>query len=144
MQYLVIRPAVLAVALTASVSAFAAPAGADGLAIDGADARTAAARLLFRAENAVDAGTRAQPVAAPELAQRRGGTDSHADNLAQTRNDMRLDGAVGANTAVNVVSGANRIDSGSFANMAGIPVVIQNSGANVLIQSATIINLQFK
>jgi hypothetical protein len=57
---------------------------------------------------------------------------------------MRLDGSVAANTAVNVVTGANSIDAGSFANMAGIPVVIQNSGANVLIQSATIINLQFK
>jgi hypothetical protein len=28
--------------------------------------------------------------------------------------------------------------------MSGIPVVIQNSGANVLIQNATIVNLQFK
>jgi hypothetical protein len=70
------------------------------------------------------------------LARQRGGTDTH--------NDARIDGAVTANTAVNVVTGANSIDAGSFANMAGIPVVIQNSGANVLIQNATIINLQFK
>jgi hypothetical protein len=51
---------------------------------------------------------------------------------------------VANNSATNVVTGSNVIDAGSFANMSGIPVVIQNSGANVLIQNATIINLQFK
>jgi hypothetical protein len=67
----------------------------------------------------------------------RGGADT-------TRNDMKLDGVVTGNSATNVSTGANVIDSGAFSNMSGIPVVIQNSGANVLIQSATIINLQFK
>lgn len=71
-----------------------------------------------------------------KLEQSRGGTD--------TRNDMKLDGVVTGNSATNVSTGANTIDTGAFANMSGIPVVIQNSGANVLIQSATIINLQFK
>ena len=100
-------------------------------------ANQAAARALFRPENAIGAHApaRTDEPGAP-LARQRGGTD--------TRNDMHLAGSVAANTAVNVVTGANSIDAGSFANMAGIPVVIQNSGANVLIQSATIINLQFK
>jgi hypothetical protein len=117
-------------AATATATAWAAP-GTD------AAARAAAARALFRPENAVGArpGAYADEPAGT-LAQQRGGTD--------TSNDMRLDGSVAANTAVNVATGANSIDAGSFANMAGIPVVIQNSGANVLIQSATIINLQFK
>jgi hypothetical protein len=99
----------------------------------GPDAGTrAAARALFRPEN----GIGAQAPAPADLAQQRGGTDTH--------NDARIDGAVAANTAVQVVTGNNSIDAGSFANMAGIPVVIQNSGANVLIQNATIINLHFK
>ncbi|MFC5462277.1 hypothetical protein [Massilia niabensis] len=59
-------------------------------------------------------------------------------------NDTRLGGEVANNSAVNVNTGANTIDAGSFANMSGIPVVIQNSGANVLIQNATVINLQFQ
>ena len=100
---------------------------------DTAPAARAAARALFRPGNAIAAQANRQDGL---LARQRGGTD--------TRNDARIDGAVAANTAVNVVSGANSIDAGSFANMAGIPVVIQNSGANVLIQNATIINLQFK
>jgi hypothetical protein len=106
------------------------------------DADRAAARALFRPENAIGAqapsstdASGAEASVGP-LARQRGGTD--------TRNDMRLDGSVAANTAVNVVTGTNSIDAGSFANMAGIPVVIQNSGANVLIQNATIINLQLK
>jgi hypothetical protein len=109
---------------------FASPAWAG----PDADAATrAAARALFGPGNAIPAQAGRQD---DLLARQRGGTD--------TRNDARIDGAVAANTAVNVATGANSIDAGSFANMAGIPVVIQNSGANVLIQNATIINLQFK
>lgn len=59
-------------------------------------------------------------------------------------NDTRLNGDVANNNAVNVNTGSNTIDAGSFANMSGIPVVIQNSGANVLIQNATVVNLQFQ
>jgi hypothetical protein len=43
---------------------------------------------------------------------------------------------------VNVVSGTNTIGMGAFANMSGLPLVVQNSGANVLIQNAVILNLQ--
>lgn len=71
------------------------------------------------------------------LADQRGGTDT-------VNNNMALDGSVRDNVANNVVTGSNSIDAGSFANMSGIPTVIQNTGANVLIQNATIINLQFK
>lgn len=59
-------------------------------------------------------------------------------------NDTKLNGDVANNSAVNVQTGSNTIDAGSFANMSGIPVVIQNSGANVLIQNATVVNLQFQ
>jgi hypothetical protein len=69
----------------------------------------------------------------------RGGTDTYTTN-----NNANLNGVVTGNSAWNVVTGSNSIDTGAFANMSGIPVVIQNSGANVLIQNATIVNLQFK
>ncbi|MCY1220720.1 hypothetical protein D3C81_928050 [compost metagenome] len=61
-----------------------------------------------------------------------------------TVNDMRLHGTVAENAAVNVLSGANSITEGAFSNAAGIPTAIQNSGSNVLIQNATIVNVQFK
>jgi hypothetical protein len=71
-----------------------------------------------------------------QLDQSRGG--------AETKTDVKLDGVVTGNSAINVSTGGNVIDSGAFSNMSGIPVVIQNSGANVLIQSSTVINVQFK
>ena len=74
-------------------------------------------------------------LASDSLAEYRGGSD-------MASSEMRLAGTTAENSATNVVTGANSISAGSFANMSGIPVVIQNSGANVLIQNATIVNLQ--
>lgn len=75
------------------------------------------------------------PVASASLAGMRGGTEV-------VNNDMRLAGTTAGNTAFNVATGSNAISAGAFANMSGFPVVIQNSGANVLIQNAVILNLQ--
>jgi len=83
---------------------------------------------------AADNALFAQPVDADTLATFRGG--------AQVRNSMTLDGVTADNSARNVNTGSNSIDSGSFANMSGLPIVIQNSGANVLIQNAVILNVQ--
>ncbi|MRW83997.1 hypothetical protein GJ698_07785 [Pseudoduganella sp. FT26W] len=82
-------------------------------------------------------GFDAAPAPAARLARLRGGAD-------MVSNDMQLNGAVSGNAAVNVVTGANAISSGSFSNASGLPVAIQNSGANVLIQNATIINIQMQ
>jgi hypothetical protein len=54
-----------------------------------------------------------------------------------------LTGTVASNTANRVVTGSNSISQGSFANSSGLPTVIQNSGANVLIQNATVLNVRF-
>ena len=67
----------------------------------------------------------------------RGGSDT-------VFNDMKLNGIVSDNSATNVVTGSNMIGEGSFSNASGLSTVIQNSGANVLIQNATIINVQMK
>jgi len=137
-QKVVVRACSLAALATLASAAWAGPN-------DTVDARTAAARSLFSAPHSISAAERNSRQAAPDanpdadaayLEQQRGGTDTY--------NDMKLDGNVANNSATNVVTGNNVIDAGSFANMSGIPVVIQNSGANVLIQNATIINLQFK
>lgn len=61
----------------------------------------------------------------------------------QVSNRNGLDGEVGNNTADRVVTGGNSIDGGAFAHASGINTVIQNSGANVLIQNAMVVNVQF-
>jgi hypothetical protein len=72
------------------------------------------------------------------LERQRGGTDPG------TLTDMKLNGVVGNNSASNLTTGNNSIADGAFANMSGVPLVVQNTGNNVLIQSATIINVQVK
>jgi hypothetical protein len=76
------------------------------------------------------------PVAPASLDNARGGSATMNANAALT-------GTVSGNSATQVVTGANSIQASSFAGATGIPIVIQNTGANVLIQNATVINLQF-
>ncbi|WP_260436195.1 hypothetical protein [Burkholderia sp. Bp9143] len=54
-----------------------------------------------------------------------------------------LNGTVSDNVANRVSTGSNSIADGSFANSSGLPTVIQNTGANVLIQNATVLNVHF-
>jgi hypothetical protein len=77
------------------------------------------------------------PVSATTLAEQRGGDETNVINT------IRINGSVTDNTAQDVVTGANNIQDGSFASSSGIMSVVQNTGANVLIQSATIVNVQF-
>jgi hypothetical protein len=56
--------------------------------------------------------------------------------------DIKSDGIVRDNQAYNLTTGSNYIAEGSFAGAAGFATAVQNSGNNVLIQNATIINLQ--
>lgn len=77
------------------------------------------------------------PVPVSQLAGARGGS-------FQTENHMSLTGTTSGNSAQNVMTGNNSIERGAFDNMSGLPVVIQNSGANVLIQNAVIVNLQMQ
>jgi hypothetical protein len=77
-----------------------------------------------------------KPVEAKVLAARRGRAD--------VVNDMMLKGVVADNRASNLTTGSNTISDGSFSGMVGLPLVVQNSGNGVLIQNATIINVQVK
>lgn len=48
------------------------------------------------------------------------------------------------NQATANVTGNNQITSGAFSGANGMSTVIQNSGNNVIIQSATILNLKMQ
>lgn len=100
------------------------------------NARAIASALLLLAGPVWAGDGFGTPVSAERLAEARGGSS----NIAS---DTTLSGTVSANSASHVITGANTIDASSFAGATGIPIVIQNTGANVLIQNATVINLQF-
>jgi hypothetical protein len=78
-----------------------------------------------------------KPMASSALAARRGGD-------YRVFNDSKLKGVVADNKASNLTTGMNVISEGAFAGSSGLSTVIQNSGNNVLIQNATIVNVQVK
>jgi hypothetical protein len=59
-------------------------------------------------------------------------------------NDMRSRASITNTSTTNVSTGNNTITDGSFVNTPGMPIVVQNSGNNVVIQNSTILNLQLK
>ncbi len=71
------------------------------------------------------------------LATHRGGADLHV-------NENNARATVQDNVARNVSTGNNVITESAFSNATGIPMVVQNSGNNVVIQNSTILNLQLK
>ena len=72
-----------------------------------------------------------------DLAVSRGGAE-----LDITLNDVKTNGSVSNNQASHLTTGSNYVNDGSFAGAAGFSTVVQNSGNNVLIQNATVINLR--
>ncbi|WP_240732359.1 MULTISPECIES: hypothetical protein [Dyella] len=76
-----------------------------------------------------------QSTADDQLADMSGGTN--------VKQNTTLNGTVTGNTASRVVSGSNAISGESFSGASGLPTVIQNTGSNVLIQNATVVNVQF-
>jgi len=72
-----------------------------------------------------------------ELAQQRGGVDLHL-------NENNASAIVRDNVAANLSTGNNSINGESFSGMSGVPMVVQNSGNNVVIQNSTILNLQLQ
>lgn len=45
------------------------------------------------------------------------------------------------NQAINTLNGSNYISSGAFSQASGLPVAVQNSGNNVVIQNSFILNM---
>lgn len=57
-------------------------------------------------------------------------------------NDQELNGTVSNNSAINTVSGDNNISGTAFESTSGFVNSVQNTGNNVLIQNATIVNIE--
>lgn len=74
------------------------------------------------------------PVPESALSENRGARNS-------TFNLQNTEGLLYNNQAANTISGSNNVSDQAFSGLNGFSTVIQNSGNNVLIQSATIINV---
>ena len=59
-------------------------------------------------------------------------------------NTNNLNAQLHDNTAISNVTGSNFVTSEAFSNSSGFSTVVQNSGNNVIIQNATVLNLQMQ
>ena len=106
---------------------FAMPAGAEE-----DESPTVAVPVAASASSPRANPLRATALDVDSLARRRGGSGL---------SDMKLNGVVADNRAINVTTGSNLVTEGAFTNASGLPMLIQNTGNNVLIQNATIVNV---
>ena len=67
-----------------------------------------------------------------------------AGETRQTFNLMDVKASLEDAKAINTLSGSNIITGEAFANASGLPMAVQNSGNNVIIQNAFILNLHVK
>ena len=81
-----------------------------------------------------------KPLPVAQLESQRGGTDTGPVTI----NANMLNAKLFNNKATDNVTGTNTIAGGAFAGASGLPIVIQNSGNNVIIQSGTVLNLTMK
>jgi len=102
------------------------PVGAGGLG-DTSSLSASKPRAPFRA-----------PLGTNDLDRQRGGADTRIVN------EQRLAATLSQNVASDLTTGNNAINDGSFLGASGFPMVIQNSGNNVIIQNSTILNLNLK
>ena len=100
---------------------------------------TGVAAILVMAASAAwaagDADELGAPVAHEALEAQRGGESRYEFNFQETKATMENTVATGSN------NGANTISGGAFGGASGFPVAVQNSGNNVSIQNAYIVNI---
>lgn len=75
-----------------------------------------------------------EPVSDAGLSAYRGGS-------ALQISEMRLDSKLIDNQAIANITGSNFVTESAFSGASGFSTVVQNSGNNVIIQNATILNL---
>ncbi|MCW5622562.1 MAG: hypothetical protein KIS79_15745 [Burkholderiales bacterium] len=59
-------------------------------------------------------------------------------------NSQETEARLHDNRAIDTVSGSNFIGDNAFSSSTGLPVAIQNSGNNVIIQNSFILNMDLK
>ncbi|MEJ2480723.1 MAG: hypothetical protein P8Y78_11245 [Acidihalobacter sp.] len=79
------------------------------------------------------------------------GTTVSKNTLALSRggyalqiNHNQLDARLYDNQAIGNITGSNSVSDSAFSGMSGFATIVQNSGNNVIVQNATILNVQLK
>lgn len=83
-----------------------------------------------------------EPVSSNTLATLSGGQNMQIDNIDMLVNNMNVKSQVEKNVLYSTSTGANMLSNDAFSNANGISMVIQNSGNQVIINNALILNLR--
>jgi hypothetical protein len=70
--------------------------------------------------------------------------DAQRGGQAVVINRADLDANMKNNSAIDNITGNNYVSDGAFSHSSGLPVAIQNSGNNVILQNSFILNVQMK
>ena len=86
-----------------------------------------------------------EPVSRNTLDALSGGQSMQIDNIDMLMNNMNIKSNLAENILYSSTStGANILSNDAFSNSSGISTVIQNSGNQVIINSALILNVQMQ
>jgi hypothetical protein len=97
--------------------------------------------------NAAEAGELTDvgaPVSSDVLESLSGGQSMSIDSIDMLINNMNLDADMKDNLLYSATTGMNQVSNGAFANASGISTVVQNSGNQVIINNAFILNVQMQ
>lgn len=84
------------------------------------------------------------PVSGEVLDSLNGGQSVSIDTIDLLMNNMELNADMKDNLLNSATTGINQISGEAFAHAGGISTVVQNSGNQVIINNALILNLQIK
>ncbi len=92
--------------------------------------------------NAVEASGCGDPLSGEQLNELTGGQDIQIERILEQITNADLNGQMTHPSLVgSPVTGYNMLATGALNNVSGIATVIQNSGNQVIINSATILNI---
>jgi hypothetical protein len=104
----------------------------------GAAAILAASSAVWASDSSeqfVDLGA---PIAQGTLDERRAGDGRLQFNVQENSANLN------DNSVERTLTGSNIIKDGAFSNNAGLPLAVQNTGNNVIIQNAFILNIEVR
>lgn len=85
-----------------------------------------------------------EPVSGEMLHSLSGGQGISIDAIEILANNMHLNADMKDNQLFSTSTGLNQVSNDAFANASGISTIVQNSGNQVIINNAFILNLQMK
>lgn len=108
----------------------------------GAQAEVVSSAPAGQVDAVVDASGCGDPLSGEQLNGLTGGQDIQIERILEQITNANLNGQMTNPSLVgSPVTGYNMLATGALSNVSGIATVIQNSGNQVIINSATILNI---